>query len=82
MPGGMDGIEVLRRIKADPATRLVPVIMLTTADDPRDIDRCYELGCSVYIAKPIDSKAFMEAISRLGLFLSVVCMPSGVTRPR
>ena len=72
----VDGVEVLRQIKADPKTALIPVIMLTTTDDPREINRCYELGCSVYITKPVDPSAFIEAIQRLGLFISVVSMPN------
>ena len=71
----VDGMEVLRQLKADPRTALIPVIMLTTTDDPREIQRCYELGCSVYITKPVDYQAFVEAINRLGLFLQVVRIP-------
>ncbi len=75
MPGGVDGVEVLRRIKADPERSRIPVIMLTTTDDPREIDRCYTLGCNVYIVKPVDPTAFIEAVARLGLFVSVVSIP-------
>ena len=71
----VDGIETLRRLKADPRTATTPVIMLTTTDDPREVQRCYELGCSVYITKPVDYAAFVEAIKRLGLFLQVVKVP-------
>jgi CheY-like chemotaxis protein len=71
----VDGVEVLRQLKSDPQTALIPVIMLTTTDDPREIQRCYELGCSVYITKPVDYHAFVEAINRLGLFLQVVRVP-------
>jgi CheY-like chemotaxis protein len=71
----VDGIEVLRRLKADPATAVIPVIILTTTDDPREIQRCYELGCSVYITKPVDYQRFVEAVHRLGLFLQVVRVP-------
>lgn len=71
----VDGVEVLRQLKSDPRTALVPVIMLTTTDDPREIQRCYELGCSVYITKPVDYQTFVEAINRLGLFLQVVRIP-------
>lgn len=77
MPGSINGVEVLRQIKADPDTRSVPVIMLTTTDDPREIKRCYELGCSVYITKPVDSLLFIEAIQRLGLFLQVIRLANG-----
>ncbi len=76
MPGGIDGIEVLRRLKADPETRRIPVIMLTTTDDPREVDRCYDLGCNVYITKPVQPAAFVEAISRLGLLISVISLPA------
>lgn len=71
----VDGIEVLRRLKADPRTNTIPVIMLTTTDDPREIERCYQLGCSVYVTKPVEYTAFIEAINRLGLFLQVVRVP-------
>jgi CheY-like chemotaxis protein len=71
----VDGMEVLRQVKSNPQTALIPVIMLTTTDDPREIQRCYELGCSVYITKPVAYQAFVEAINRLGLFLQVVRIP-------
>ena len=71
----VDGVEVLRQLKADPRTALIPVIMLSTTDDPREIQRCYELGCSVYVTKPVDYQGFVEAIKRLGLFLQVVRVP-------
>ena len=71
----VDGVEVLRRLKADPRTAAVPVIMLTTTDDPREIERCYQLGCSVYVTKPVEYADFIEAIKRLGLFLQVVRVP-------
>jgi CheY-like chemotaxis protein len=75
MPGGIDGVEVLRQIKADHQTSKTPVIMLSTTDDPREIALCYELGCSVYITKPVDPIQFIEAIKRLGLFLQVIRLP-------
>lgn len=71
----IDGVEVLRRVKSSERHGHLPVIMLTTTDDPREIERCYELGCSVYITKPVDSAAFVEAIRRLGLLIQVVSMP-------
>jgi CheY-like chemotaxis protein len=74
MPG-VDGVEVLRQIKADAGTKKIPVIMLTTTDDPREINRCYELGCAVYVTKPVDPSAFIDAVHRLGLFISVVTLP-------
>jgi CheY-like chemotaxis protein len=78
----VDGFEVLRRLKADPSTASVPVIVLTTTDDPREIERCYELGCNVYITKPVEYDAFIEAVRRLGFFLQVVKLPPGHRFPR
>jgi CheY-like chemotaxis protein len=71
----VDGVEVLRRIKADPELACTPVIMLTTTDDPREVERCYKLGCNVYITKPVAYEPFVEAIRQLGLFLQVVKVP-------
>lgn len=70
------GVEVLRQIKADPQLKNMPVIMLTTTDDPREIQNCYELGCSCYVTKPVDYQQFSEMLVRLGLFLLVVQVPS------
>jgi CheY-like chemotaxis protein len=72
----VDGVEVLRQLKTDPRTSAIPVIMLTTTDDPREVRRCYELGCNVYVTKPVDYQAFIEAVRRLGLFLQVVKIPA------
>lgn len=71
----VDGIEVLRRVKADEELRRMPVIMLTTTDDPIEVAHCHELGCSNYIVKPVDSIRFVEMIQRLGLFLKIVEVP-------
>ncbi|HDQ73984.1 MAG TPA: response regulator [Chloroflexi bacterium] len=71
----MDGYQVLERIKADERTHCVPVIVLTTTDDAREVSRCYQLGCNVYVTKPVDYQQFSEAIRKLGLFLSVVTLP-------
>lgn len=71
----VDGVDVLAQIKSSPATANLPVIMLTTTDDPREIERCYQLGCNVYITKPVEYDAFVEAVKRLGLFLQVVQLP-------
>lgn len=68
----VDGLEVLRQLKADPRTERIPAIMLTTTDDPREIERCYQFGCSAFITKPVAYEAFIEAVQRLGLFLQVV----------
>ncbi len=72
----VDGIEVLRRLKEHPVLRQLPVIMLTTTDDIREVERCHRLGCNVYIQKPVDFDRFSEAIRRLGLFLMLLHIPS------
>jgi CheY-like chemotaxis protein len=77
----VDGIEVLRQLKTDPQTSKLPIIMLTTTDDPREVDRCYALGCSVYITKPVRYESFVEALRRLGMFLEIVKLPSPPTSP-
>ncbi len=71
----IDGYEILRRLKADDRTRKIPVIILTTTDNPKEIDRCYALGCNVYITKPVGYEKFTDAIKRLGLMLAVVKIP-------
>ena len=71
----VDGVEVLRRIKADATLRTLPVIMLTTTDDAREVARCHELGCSVYLQKPVDYDKFAEAMQRLGVFIMLMQMP-------
>ena len=71
----MDGFQVLRRLKADSRTALIPVIVLTTTDDPAEIERCYALGCSAYVVKSADYGEFTEAMHRLGLFLTIIRMP-------
>ena len=71
----VDGVEVLRQIKADRELRTIPIIMLTTTDDPGEVRRCHELGCSLYIQKPIDHERFSEAIMRLAQFVMMMLVP-------
>ena len=71
----MDEVEVLERIKQDTQLKKIPVIILTAADDALTIERCHNLGCSIYIVKPADYDSFMDAIWKVGLFLSVVSVP-------
>jgi CheY-like chemotaxis protein len=71
----VDGLEVLRRLKKESAFASVPVTMITTTDDPRDIQDCHDLGCSSYITKPVDYELFVETIQTLGHFLKVVTIP-------
>jgi CheY-like chemotaxis protein len=68
----MDGVELLRRIKAEPALHAMPVIMLTTTNDPREVKECYELGCNSYVTKPVNYQQFAEALTRLGLFILIM----------
>src|SRR5690606_26148672 len=65
----MSGIDILSRVKADERLKRAPVVVLTTTDDQDEIDRCYDLGCNVYITKPVDYENFSGAIRQLGLFL-------------
>jgi CheY-like chemotaxis protein len=74
---GLDGYQILERMKGNSKTKHIPVIMLTTTDDLREVARCYSLGCNVYITKPVDYEQFSEAIRKIGLFLSVVTIPQG-----
>jgi CheY-like chemotaxis protein len=71
----IDGVEVLRRIKQDGELRKIPAIMLTTMDDPREVEACHELGCSHYIVKPVEYDKFSEVLGQLGLFLKIVQVP-------
>ena len=73
----VDGYQVLEKMKANPDTKRIPVVVLTTTDDAREVARCYELGCSVYITKPVDYDSFCEAIQQLGFFMSIVTVPNG-----
>ncbi len=72
----LDGTEVLKLLKADQELRKIPVIMITTTDDPREVEKCHAIGCSNYITKPVDYDAFVNAIRQLGLFLAVVQVPA------
>ena len=71
----VDGTEVLRQVKAEPGLRQMPVIMITTTDDPREVAHCHALGCNSYITKPVEYDDFVNAIRQLGLFLAVVQVP-------
>jgi CheY-like chemotaxis protein len=71
----MSGTDILARIKSDGPLKRTPVVVLTTTDDKVEIQRCYDLGCNVYITKPVNYENFAEAIKQLGLFLSVIQVP-------
>ncbi|MFI5906639.1 response regulator [Dactylosporangium sp. NPDC051541] len=75
----VDGIDVLRQVKADPRTRHIPVVMLTSSAQDRDLRACYELGVNSYIVKPVDMEQFMTAINNIGVYwlgLNVTETPS------
>lgn len=72
----MTGVEILGRIKSNEHMKRVPVVVLTTTDDALEIQRCYDLGCNVYITKPVNYENFANAIRQLGLFFSVIQVPS------
>jgi CheY-like chemotaxis protein len=71
----MSGTDILARIKSDDRLKRTPVVVLTTTDDKVEIQRCYDLGCNVYITKPVNYESFADAIRQLGLFLSVIQVP-------
>ena len=68
----VDGIEVLRKLKADQDAKSVPVVMLTSSHEERDIVESYELGANSYIVKPVDFDKFQDVVSQVGLYWSVV----------
>jgi len=71
----LDGYEVLKRLKHDTRTSRIPVVVLTTTDNPQEVVRCYDLGCNVYVTKPVDYGQFSETIKTLGMFLSIFRVP-------
>jgi CheY-like chemotaxis protein len=77
----VDGLEVLERIKSDPARSRVPVVMLTSSREERDLVRSYECGVNAFVVKPVDFGAFFEAIQDLGMFWAVLNEPPPERRP-
>lgn len=71
----VDGIEVLSRMRSDPMLSGMPVIVFTTTDDPKAIDRCYELGCCAFIRKPTDPELLFNTLAQLGRFLQIMQVP-------
>lgn len=71
----VDGIEVLSQMRADPRTKLVPVVVLTSSREDPDISRCYALGVNSYIVKPVEFEEFMKAVSSLGLYWLLLNQP-------
>jgi DNA-binding response OmpR family regulator len=74
----MSGLEILEYLKSGGHLKRAPVIVLTTTDDEAEIRRCYDLGCNVYITKPVDYEQFAAAVRQLGLFFSVIQVPDPI----
>jgi len=72
---GLDGLEILRKIKSDSLLRKMPVVVFTSQHDKTSIDKCYDLGCSVYILKPRDVTDFSDTVHKIGKFLLTVKVP-------
>ena len=75
----MTGVDILKVVKENEHLKRAPVVILTTTDDQREIQRCYDLGCNVYITKPVNYENFANAIRQLGLFFSVIQVPSAAS---
>jgi two-component system response regulator len=71
----VDGIEVLSQMRADPRTKLVPVVVLTSSREDPDISRCYALGVNSYIVKPVEFEEFIKVVSSLGLYWLLLNQP-------
>ena len=78
----VDGIEVLRQVKADPQLKTIPVVVLTSSREETDLARTYDLGVNAYVVKPVDFIEFVEAVRRLGSFWAVVNEPPPAGGPR
>ena len=64
----VDGIEVLRQLKSDPATRAIPVVVMTSSNEERDVVESYRLGVNSYIVKPVQFEQFMQTVANIGLY--------------
>ncbi len=73
----VDGLEVLKAVKSDPTTRSIPVVVLTSSNEQKDIVKSYDLGVNSYIVKPVDFDGFMSAVGDLGLYWLLLNAPSG-----
>ena len=75
----IDGLEVLRRVRADERTRLLPVVVLTSSNEDQDVIRSYKLGTNSYVQKPVDFSAFVDAVGQLGLYWLMLNEPVPTT---
>jgi CheY-like chemotaxis protein len=76
----VDGLEVLRQIKSDPALHHIPVVMLTSSREERDLVQSYDLGVNAFVVKPVDFNQFLEAIRTLGMFWAIINEPPPAKR--
>jgi len=72
---GLDGYQILEKLRLNEKTKRTPVCMLTTTEDEREVERCYSLGCNVYVKKPVEYNEFQDAMKKLGIMLSLVKIP-------
>ena len=71
----INGIEVLRRLKAEPNTQSIPVVILTSSKEDPDVSRCYKLGANGYIVKPVEFEGFTKAVAELGMYWMLLNHP-------
>ena len=76
----VDGLEVLKRIKGDPRTKLIPIVVLTSSKEQSDVVESYQLGVNSYIVKPVNFERFAEAVHDLGLYWLLHNQPPKITR--
>ena len=72
----VDGISVLKHMKSSPVLRKIPVVMLTTSDNPKEVEACYQFGCNFYLKKQVDYTKFVDAIKKLSEFVKVCELPA------
>lgn len=77
----VDGIEVLRQIKADPALKMIPVVVMTSSREEQDLLNSYQLGVNAYVVKPVKFQAFVEAVEQVGAFWAVINEPPPASPP-
>ena len=73
----VDGIEVLRKLKSDPEKKVIPIVMLTSSKEDRDVIDSYKLGVNAYVIKPVDFTQFAQAVAQLGFFWTILNKPVG-----
>jgi CheY-like chemotaxis protein len=71
----VDGLEALRQLRADERTRTLPVVVLTSSREPRDLEQCYRLGVNAFVVKPVQFEEFMEAVKQIGMFWALLNEP-------